>query len=710
MSQVNRKNNLPQQLKVRDLVKLLHSFLESRKTIASPEYSYQYNYNYLSPLAITDVEQIEIPGISVPIPLLAKHERPSLQWIASVITAVGIILANSSFVKNQFESTETLKEIASEIRERKNPAELKELVVKLESALKELCDNARVDERLQASRRQATRSNNILSEIEEDFHAIDRQIGQFLETAAHPFDSDEDSIADSLKQIVKYAAKLAELADDENATLESSPGSPNLDDYDKLFKVIDKPAIVGTFQQDEIFAYLQVAGQNPVMLEQFKGNDSRLPITEKQYQDIAAKFQVSDNLAEALAEGRLYVVDYTLLDGLVNGSYISQSLQQQKYLAAPVSLFAVPPANHPSRSLFPVAISYQKTTVSCDWVMFTPLDAGSEGEPWMTAKSITMMADSTYHEMISHLGRTHLVVEPFIVPTNNLPDNHPLKNLLQPHFEGTVLINYGAHAILVAPGGTVDSLFASSIGGDQSLAVKGAQSYLFNFDRVSFPQTLVSRGVMDANKLPTYPYRDDGLLIWNAIESWVSDYLSIYYSNDSAIQQDANLQKWASALASLAGGRLQNFGDGGAGIIETRDYLVLVVSTLIFIASAQHAAVNFPQEKLMVYVPAFPAARYLPAPTNLQDSESFIKGLPSISQAQTQINTLYLLGSVYYTQLGKYLPSAFPDRAEVQAALNKFQGELQNIESVINERNKQSDRLIAYEFLLPSRIPQSINI
>lgn len=60
--------------------------------------------------------------------------------------------------------------------------------------------------------------------------------------------------------------------------------------------------------------------------------------------------------------------------------------------------------------------------------------------------------------------------------------------------------------VLVAPGSTVDFLLASSVGGDQDLAAKAAQSYLFNFNEISIPQTLANRHVTDTNKLPTYPF------------------------------------------------------------------------------------------------------------------------------------------------------------------------------------------------------------
>ncbi|MEB3342228.1 lipoxygenase family protein [Okeania sp.] len=134
------------------------------------------------------------------------------------------------------------------------------------------------------------------------------------------------------------------------------------------------------------------------------------------------------------------------------------------------------------------------------------------------------------------------------------------------------------------------------------------------------------------------------------------------------------------------------------------------VSTIIFTGSAQHAAVNFAQKTYMMYVPAFPLAHYLMPPTNIEDRESFMDGLPSLNQAQSQIHTLYLLCSVHYTKLGKYRSSDFPENKKLQAALTKFQENLSVAATIINKRNQSSDRLMPYEFLLPENIPQSINI
>ena len=45
----------------------------------------------------------------------------------------------------------------------------------------------------------------------------------------------------------------------------------------------------------------------------------------------------------------------------------------------------------------------------------------------------------------------------------------------------------------------------------------------------TFPKNLEERGVMDKNVLPTYPYRDDGLLLYNAIKTYVTKIINYFY-------------------------------------------------------------------------------------------------------------------------------------------------------------------------------------
>ncbi|KAK9170124.1 hypothetical protein Syun_002264 [Stephania yunnanensis] len=41
-----------------------------------------------------------------------------------------------------------------------------------------------------------------------------------------------------------------------------------------------------------------------------------------------------------------------------------------------------------------------------------------------------------------------------------------------------------------------------------------------------------------------YPFANDGLILWDAIREWVSDYVNRYYPHTSTIEDDKELQAW----------------------------------------------------------------------------------------------------------------------------------------------------------------------
>jgi len=686
---------------------------------------YNYNYDYIPSLAMTTSPSLPLINLNIP-----SQELPNIKWVTLVLQQITLLNANKA---RQFENglasfsvrssteensgadrqIEVLKNTEKEIEVADSKEDLKNIAWKIASAAKQITQELSPGEVSFSVRGSESVES---SEIDEQFREIDEQFAQAAQSSEtsealdFSIGSDlEDTSGESLdlacKEIIKENIKLLALESEQSSNVDFSTRGfqdfPSLEDYNSLFVDIPLPQISQRFQEDLIFAYMRVAGPNPLMLQQLSEGDQPLQVTKEQYQQIIQKFKFSDSLEAALQEGRLYKADYSMLKDMAQGSFPNNV---KKYPGAPLALFAVPPVNSSSRSLIPVAIQCQQPSVSENPPVFTPLD----GSNWMVAKTIVNMADGNYHELVSHLGRTHLFVEPFVLATKRkLPENHKLRILLEPHFEGTILINYGAHKSLIATGGKVDELLASTIENDRVIAVEGAKSYLHNFNDVMFPKTLKSHGVGDSAQLPDYPYRDDGLLVWDAIKTWVSAYLSIYYTSDQQLLEDKDLQNWAQELVSDQGGRLKNFGEDASGAIKTLNYLIDAVSSVIFTASAQHAAVNFPQSELMSYAPAFPLALYSPAPTSSEEQGNFMSMLPSVDRAQSQIEVVGLLGSVYYTQLGQYNKGHFKD-PNVKSSLGQFQNRLRDIEIEISKKN--SSRLMPYKFLLPSQIPQSINI
>lgn len=318
------------------------------------------------------------------------------------------------------------------------------------------------------------------------------------------------------------------------------------------------------------------------------------------------------------------------------------------------------------------------------------------------------MADGNDHELVSHLGLTHLLTEPFVLATyRQLDPQHPLYVLLAPHFAGTLFINYEAQTTLIVNGGPVDDLLTGTIESGRALSANAVKAVKYN--QSFLPATLVARGVADREALPDYPYRDDALRLWNEIHTWVQDYTAIYYPSEGDVTGDYELQAWVQELVTA--GHIQDIGEQPAGApaaIATRAYLARLLTQIIFTASVQHAAVNFPQQSIMAFTPAMPLAAYAPFPAaSGQPATQVLDVLPPLQRGLLQQAVGEALGGIHYTVLGQY--SGELALIQVQDALLAFQGRLRALERTINAENQLGLRT-PYTTLLPSLIPQSINI
>ena len=172
---------------------------------------------------------------------------------------------------------------------------------------------------------------------------------------------------------------------------------------------------------------------------------------------------------------------------------------------------------------------------------------------------------------------------------------------------------------LIAPDGPIDHIFAGTIESTQALAV--AARLGFDFTARMLPHDLEARGVGVSSALADFPYRDDALLVWNAIREWAHRYIALYYTGDADVAGDSELAAWTACLEGEAK-------ISGIGPIATRDRLVDVCTMIIFTASAQHAAVNFPQKDIMTFAPAVTGAGWEPAPETQagQDKPAWLGG------------------------------------------------------------------------------------
>lgn len=543
------------------------------------------------------------------------------------------------------------------------------------------------------------RLSGLRQEITQLFQSIDRMFAQ-----SHPL---PPNVSADLGQLLnKLSGRLINLLYGsevfapvlERAGLRGKASS--IEAYGNQFQTIVVPNVEGDSMTDATFARMRIAGPNPLLLTRVRSAlPDNFPVSPRRFKELTGY-----GLDEAIASGRAYLVDYAPLAALVAG----EGFAGQKYTCAPLALFAL---SEDREVLSPVAIQLGQNSDDQ-----TPVFYPDQGTAWEIAKIHVQSADGNYHELISHLGLTHLLIEPFAVATHrNLAQRHPVFLLLLPHFQGTLFINWSALVSLIAPGGAVDSLLAGTIESDWRVTTHAVKTV--NFNDHLLPKNLKDRGVDDLALLPGYPYRDDATLLWKAIETWVGDYLHIYYKTDADVVGDWELQSWFRDLVSSKGGcvnGLGELGEGGERGLFTIAYLTRVLTMVIFTSSVQHATVNFPQLYVMSYAPAMPLATYAPPPTRLDPDlppEAVLDHLPPLEMANYQLLLGHLLGNVYFTRLGQYdrhqRSSPWFKDPRVNAPLEQFQRNLVEIEAAIAKRNLQRP---LYETLLPSRIPQSINI
>nr|POE44787.1 linoleate 13s-lipoxygenase 2-1, chloroplastic [Quercus suber] len=129
-------------------------------------------------------------------------------------------------------------------------------------------------------------------------------------------------------------------------------------------------------------------------------------------------------------------------------------------------------------------------------------------------------------------------------------------------------------------------------------------------DMEALPADLIRRGM--AVEDPTaehglrltiedYPFANDGLILWDAIKQWVSDYVNHYYPEPSLVQSDGELQAWWTEVRTK--GHADKKDEPWWPVLKTPENLIHILTTIIWVTAGHHAAVNFGQYMFAGYFP-----------------------------------------------------------------------------------------------------------
>ncbi|TVU36202.1 hypothetical protein EJB05_18126 [Eragrostis curvula] len=464
---------------------------------------------------------------------------------------------------------------------------------------------------------------------------------------------------------------------------------------------------------DDEFAREILAGVNPMIIKRLtefppkstldpsKYGDHTSTITEAHIQ----KFLEGLTVQQALDGNRLYILDHH--DHYMPFLIDINNLKDNFIYASRTLLFL-----RGDGTLAPVAIELSLpelkdglTTAKSE--VYTPTSTtGAESWVWELAKAYVNVNDYCWHQLISHWLNTHAVMEPFVIATNRqLSVTHPVHKLLQPHYRDTMNINSNARQTLINGGGIFEmTVFPRKYALEMSSIIYKD----WNFNEQALPDDLIKRGmaVPDPSSphkvrllIEDYPYASDGLAIWHAIEQWVAEYLAIYYPNDGALRADTELQAWWKELREVGHADIKDA--AWWPTMQTVPELVKACATIIWTASALHAAVNFGQYPYAGYLPNRPSVSRLPMPKPGTDryaelernpEKVFVRTITSQFQALVGISLLEILSSHSSDEiyLGQRDTPEWTSDAKAQEAFKRFGARLTDYRETRGEHERGS--------------------
>ncbi|XP_042245482.1 hydroperoxide isomerase ALOXE3-like [Thunnus maccoyii] len=443
------------------------------------------------------------------------------------------------------------------------------------------------------------------------------------------------------------------------------------------------------WKEDDFYGSQFLNSVNPNVIKRCSELPPNFPVTE----DMVKPFLEEDSsLEEEMEDGNIFICDKKEMDGIPARHYNGERL----HVTPGLCLFYL----NPEKKLMPIAIQLHQQPSEQNPI-FLPSDPETD---WLLAKMFFKNADLMDHQAVHHLMKTHYLAEAYTIATlRNFPVIHPIYKLLIPHFRYTLPINTDGRKTLFGPEG---ALSISSLGYEGLTEIQRRSLSELTYSSLCLPENITARGL---ESIPNFYYRDDGLKLWNIINSFVTEIVEYYYPSDCEVEEDSELQEWISEI--FTHGVLGNKASGFPECFHTVEEVIKFITMVIFTVTAQHSAVNDGQFDYTSWMPNGSLLMRKPPPTTKGESsmDTILETLPNVGETASFAALAWILTEKYtdVVPLGTYPEERF-DEAPPKQMIKEFQEELSNLSEEITTRNSQLK--VPYTYLNPAEIENSITI
>ncbi|KAK6514532.1 hypothetical protein TWF281_004730 [Arthrobotrys megalospora] len=400
-------------------------------------------------------------------------------------------------------------------------------------------------------------------------------------------------------------------------------GLQTLDDYAKLYDgnwesasapTGVSPGLLTNYTQDLFFS-MQRLSINPYAVRRLIPGEDSLPFA---VDDTIVEGLTGKTLATLLSEGRLFYADH---------SGLAELEHSVNYAAACDAYFYISPA---SGEFLPLAI---RTNYHSN-LIYTPADSADD---WLLAK-ILFNADDLFMAQFFHFSGSHFVSEAiYQAAIRTMSEEHPVLAILRRLMYGAFGIRPLAVQVLFPEGGLIDRHFGYSGRAAESYSTYLYQSGISGAVQNNYFKTnLKRRGLIDfvgGPALTHFPFYEDALPLWNAMNTFMTALVNAHYANDAAIAADPELMAWMNE----ANGPAEVVDFPTSTTMNTRAKLIDLLTHMAHLVSTAHHVVN--TNALITagaVLPFNPGALFKPLPTT-KGATDVAQYLPDVDKSLAYI-------------------------------------------------------------------------